>query len=244
MRGPWGRRWWGAIGSVIDEQNARMRQAREATTLDGALALGLSDALDRIGADRLLPRGGSAPDVADEADVTYAARLKTAWETWAQSPTTGGGGGSVKGMLVELAVQGFPVEDTGATVVNHNGVWHQLISGELVSTDGAEMVNRQNLLGVPGGMEGFTLDVRDQFYSRFVILFLADVPTLTNDDTAAKARLNGTVKRWKSGSAVYDGAVVIPTGDSIWGWPMGTTWGAWRATWGEGTTTSRFIDPE
>src|ERR1019366_5303851 len=253
MHGKWGSKFWGSVGKVVDAQNDLLRQAVSVRTPDGAVALGMSAALDRRGDDLLLPRGGSAPDGGTpESDAAYAARLKKPWTTWGQDPDIGGGAGSVLGILTPLKIAGFPVEPTppnywttGAFLINHIGMIYQLISGALHVVGPSDIcINRQQLDGtVPsGGMQGFTLDARDQFYSWFCILFVEDVSSLVNTPCTAKARLNQICKRWKSASANYTGAAVVPSGNFLWGWPIGARWGTWRATWGTGTS-ARFIDP-
>lgn len=244
LRATWGAKLTRAIGKIMDDQNERMRSAVKAGQPDGALALGMSDALDRMGDDRGLPRGGTAPDEFDETDASYAARLKAAWETYAQNDTTGGGAGSVRGLLEQLGVAGFPLGTSGAYVVNHNGLAWYLDGTTLSFLDCDVCVNRCDLQGTRGGLIGFTRDWQDQFFSRFVILFPVDVPELTDTDTAAKARLNSIVKNWKSAPAIFDGTIIVPPGDFVWGWPIGATWGTWRATWGTGTSTVRHISPE
>lgn len=245
LHGPWAQKLWKVIGAGVDEQNDLLRAARQISTPDGALDAGDSDAVTRIGDDRLLARGGTTPGASDETDEDYVARLKKAWTTWGQDPDEGGGAGSALALLQQLAIQGFPVGATGATLVNHLGRWYQLRSGDLVFGDCVVAANRQNLLGIPpGNLPGFTLDVRDQFFSRFVILFLQDVPGLDDGGGAAKAALNQTVSRWKSGGAIYDGALVLPPGQFCWDWSAGLTWDTWRETWDTGTTGSRFINPE
>lgn len=243
--GPWAQKWWKVIGASMDDQTERMRNARKISTPDGALELGSSAAVDLIGTDRMLDRGGTAPGAGDEADADYVARLKLAWETWGQDKQLGAGAGSAFGLLRQLVLQGFPDGDTGTTIVTHAGRWYQLQSGELVFGDCVTAVNRQNLLGiVPGNLPGFTLDVRDQFYSHFAILFLQDVSGLSDDGGSPKAALNRTVRLWKSGGSIYDGALVLPPGQFCWDWSEGLTWATWRDTWATGTDGSRFINPE
>lgn len=251
-----GRTWqkfWAGIGRVLDAQGALIRSAMRSRTPGGAVALGMSDALDLQGADRLLPRGGTDPTASDEADVAYAARLRAAWTTWGQHPTAGGGAGSVKAILTQLKLAGFPVEPvapdywtTGCFLINHVGRIYQLIDGEInVVGDTMTCVNRQNLDGtVSGTLGGWTLDARDQFYARFCLVFVQDVASLTNADSPAKARLNAICKRWKSGSAIYSGCAVVPQEDSAvcWGFPMITTWGQLGLNWG--ANGARFIEPE
>lgn len=251
--GPVWQRYWAAIGRVIDSQNALMRSARKVSQPDGAAALGMADALDRQGDDRMLPRGGTAPNLSDESHTAYATRLKAAWTTWGQDDVDGGGAGSVLGILRQLKAAGFPVEPTGtdywttgALFVNHLGRVYQIVGGALhVVGDAGICVNRQNLTGaVPGNLVGWTLDARDQFYARFAIVFLQDVPSLVNTPCPAKSRLNAICKRWKSGSAIYSGCSVVPqeTLAKCWGFPLETKWGDAGLNWG--TNGARFIDTE
>jgi hypothetical protein len=254
MHGPWGQRMWAAIGRVLDAQNELLRSARVVSMPDGAVAVGATDALDRMGDDRLLPRGGSAPDTADEADATYAARLKGAWTTWGQDPDEGAGAGSVLGILRQIKIAGFPIEPTapnylttGGFLINHLGRIYQIIDNDLnVVGDAAACINRQNLDGtVSGTLPGWTLDARDQFYSHWSLLFVEDVPTLLNaTGNAAKTRLNAICNRWKSGSAIYSGCTVVPQENTAkcWGWPGTTKWADATLTWG--TNGARFIAPE
>ena len=251
MHGPWGNKFWGAFGKVMDAQNDKMRSARKVSMPAGALALGMDDALDRQGDDRLLPRGGSDPTLSDESSASYAARLQKVWTTWGQDPVKGGGAGSVLAILTQLKIAGFPVEppgsdywNTGAFLINHIGTIYQLVLGNLtVVGQAAVCVNRQKLDGtVSGSTTGFTLDARDQFYSKFCIVFPHDVPSLVNTPCPAKSRLNAICRRWKSASAIYCGCAIVPqeTSSECWGWPITGTWGS--GTWG--TNGARFIDPE
>jgi hypothetical protein len=255
VHGPWWQKYWKAIGSVFDAQNDLLRAAQSVRNPDGAVALGMSDALDEKGRDLMLPRGGSAPDQVDESDASYAARLKSPWTTWGQDPTVGGGAGSIYGILTQLEIAGFPIQPTGtdytttgAFFVNHLGYMWQLRAGALLmAVNGGTCVNRTQLDGTlpVAPLFGWTLDARDQFYSHWMLLFVEDVPTLTNEATCApKARLNEICKRWKSGSAHYCGAAIVPAEDSAicWGWPLTTKWGDTDLKWG--TNGARFIDPE
>jgi hypothetical protein len=252
--GPWWQKFWTAIGKAIDEQNERLRLAGGAAKPNEALDLGTGTlayqrALDLLGQDRQILRGGSTCSAYDQTDANYAADLQSAWEQWAQDDTPltgiGAGGGSVKGMLLQLQRNGFPTGQTGATVVNHNGRWFQLIDDELVFGDCMHCVNRQQLdRTIPDPpLHGFTLDPRDQFYSHFMILFLADLPLYNNvGQQTARARLNSIVKSWKSASAIYHGAMVILDGP-VWGWPPESKWGDSGLKWGH-ATTNRFIYPD
>jgi hypothetical protein len=257
MHGPWGNKFWGAFGKVLDAQNELMRSARKASMPAGALALGMSDALDRQGDDRLLPRGGSVPTASDESDAAYATRLQKVWTTWGQDDTPvtgkGGGAGSVLAILTQLKIAGFPIEPTGtaywttgAFLINHIGRVYDLINGVLhVVGSAPACANRQNLDGtVSGILPGFTLDARDQFYSHFCLLFVQDVSSLVNTPCPAKSRLNAICKRWKSGSAIYNGCVIVPSASSAkcLGWPFDMKFGDSGLTFG--TNSARFIAPE
>jgi hypothetical protein len=244
-----------SIGKLLDGQTTKLRQALAARTPDGAAALGISTTdeagrfignwLDRQGDDRLLPRGGSSPSTLDESDASYAERLQDAWDTWGQRLATGGGAGSPLGLLTQLGVLGFPLGADGAIIVNHLGRCYTLEDGSLTCGDCMDAVNRQQTDGtVPTPpLKGFTLDARDQFHSRFTIIFGQDVPDLTstpNDGTAA-ARLNYTVRNWKTASAIYMGAVVVAAG-GVWGWPFTKQWGD-GGKWGDSAATTYYISP-
>jgi hypothetical protein len=254
MHNTWGQAFWRSIGKVLDQQNDLLRNAQSVRNPDGAVALEMSDALDMKGDDLMLPRGGTAPDLSDETDAAMAARLKSPFTTWGQDPDTGGGAGSVLGILKQLKVAGFPIEPTppdywttGGFLINHIGRIYDLVNDELnVVGDASPCINRQDLNGdVSGVLPGWTLDARDQFYSRWMLLFAEDVPELVNTTCEAKTRLNAICRRWKSGSAIYSGCAIVPQEDDAicWGWPNASTdWGQADLLWG--TNGSRFIDPE
>lgn len=214
-----GRLFWGAVGQVIDEQNANLKAATMARFPDYAPD---DTALAAIGNDRQLLRGPS------ETAAAYKARLKKAFQAWLLA-------GTPAGILLQLKAQGFPMGTNGAHVVNHGGRWYRLNAGTDALEFGDTMAceNRTTLLGtIPSPrLKGFTLDARDQFYSRFVILFPADyAPLRPNTETAA--RLNTIVAKWKPAKAHYDGCTVIASG-GVWGWPLAKTWGS--GTWGGST---------
>lgn len=242
MHDPVGNAYWGGVGKMLDDQMGRLKAAVRARFPDDAAAMGMADALEQQGKDRMLPRGGSTPGAGDETLASWATRLKNAWVTWAMA-------GQAKGLLTELKVQGFPTGETGASMFNHLGRRYYLDNaGELVvSSPCAACVNRMNKLGVVPSppLKGFTLDVRDQFYSVFCILFLQDVPSLTNDPgNTAKAILNQTVRRWRQGGARYVGAAVVPQENDSWvlGWPPTYVLGQEGLLLGD--NGSRFIAPE
>lgn len=203
-----GRLFWGAIGQVLDELNAKMKEATLARFPDTAP----DDALEHIGADRKLDQGPT------ETNDAFRARLKRAFELWVL-------GGSHKGMLLELKAQGFPMGTNGAHIVQHNGRYSYLDgSDNLVLGDTMACINRANLLGsIPGTLPGWTLDARDQFYSKFAVLFPVDVPAL-RPNTETAGRLNVAVRKWKPGKGIYVGAFVVETGGCL-GWPLGQVLG-------------------
>lgn len=242
MHDPVGQAYWGSVGKVLDLQVARLKSGVRSRFPEDAAALGMTDALEEIGRDRMLPRGGATPGANDEALATWAARLKDAWTAWEKA-------GSAKGLLEELAVQGFPTGELGTVLVNHVGRGYYLDgNGDLVIfTAFDELGNRVNKLGVvpTPSLKGFTLDARDQFSAHFAILFLQDVPTLTNDaGNVAKAILNQTVRRWRQSGAHYAGAAVVPQENDaeIFGWPQGKLFGDAGRVFG--AAGSRVIDPE
>lgn len=234
LRGPNGTAYNKAVGKRMD---AIVQSFRDAV-LTKYPTYAASDALDEIGKERQLPR---APG---QLDPAYAARLLNAWDLWQgdNTPVTGvgGGAGSHLGMLLELKTAGFPMGSTGATIIQHNGRYAQLDgSGALVLGSGPAMINRKDLTGaVPGTLVGFTLDARDQFFSKFAITFPADVSTLRAGTTDA-ARLNFIVEKWRPAAATYVGAFVIVAGGG-WEWPT-------TQLWNDGTTwdsdTVYFIPP-
>lgn len=242
MHDPIGNGYWGGVGKMFDEQMGRLKAAVRARFPDDAAALGMADALEQQGKDRMLPRGGTSPGAGDESLTSWATRLKNAWVTWAMA-------GFAKGLLNELQVQGFPMGNTGTSIFNHLGRRYYLDAGELVvSAPCAACVNRTNKLGVIPSppLTGFTLDVRDQFYSRFCIMIFQDVPSLTNETgNTAKAILNQTARRWRQGGARYVGASVFPQADYAWvpGWPPNMQIGM-AGDFVIGDNGARFIAPE
>jgi len=144
-------------------------------------------------------------------------------------------------------VQGFPTGETGASIFNHIGRRYYLDEGELVvSNPCMASFTRTDKTGVIPDplLTGFSLDARNQFYSRFCILFLQDVPELTNEPgNAAKAILNQSVERWRQGGASYAGAAVVPVAAEakVLGWPPEMKYGDEGLVFGD--NGARFIDP-
>lgn len=193
-----------------------------------AVTVSPGGALLRIGNDRQIIPGPA------ESAASYRLRLDQAWDTWTRA-------GTHLGLLLELKAQGFPTGANGATIVQHNGRYAQLsATDDLVLGSTMLCDTRMDLareLQSPR-LNGFTLDIRDQFYSSFMIIFPINVPTLRAGTNSA-GRLNATVQKWKPGKAIYIGATVITTG-GVWGWPLTKTWGD-GGKWGEGITA--FVPP-
>jgi hypothetical protein len=82
-----------------------------------------------------------------------------------------------------------------------------------------------------------------QFYSHYVILFLAAVTGLDNTTgNLVKACLNQTVARWNCAGAIYGGAAIVPSGAKVWEYPITTAWDDSGLVWGDNGAT--FIDPQ
>jgi hypothetical protein len=234
---PVGNAYWATVGKVMDQQVQRMQIAVRCHFPMDALKAGMSDALDEIGKDRLLPRGGTTPGGTDESEASLAARLVNAWETWKMA-------GTPRGLLLALKTAGFPTGGTtGTVIINHIGIMYALDgSDNLVVSRGtcAECLNRTDLTGtIPATkLKGFTLDVRDQFYSHFVILFRQAISGLDNTaGNVVKACLNRTVALWRCGGAIYNGAAVVPTGARVWDWPPTDKWDDEGLVWGDNGAT-------
>lgn len=242
MHDPVGNAYWGAVGKMFDDQVSRMKTGLRSRYPGDAAAMGMADALELIGKDRMLPRGGSTIGAADEDLTDWAERLQDAWITWAMT-------GTPRAILTELAVQGFPIGETGTNIFNHLGLRYYLdYTGNYCadSTSYTICVNRVDKTGVipDPPLTGFTLDSRDQFYSKFCVVFFVDVPELTNDaGNKAKAILNQTVQRYRQGGAHYIGASVIENETvRVCGWPTTRMCGEDGLT--GGGLINRFIDTE
>jgi hypothetical protein len=243
MHDPVGNAYWAAVGKMIDDQVTRMKTGLRSRYPGDAAAMGMADALALIGKDRMLPRGGTTIGGENETLAAWAVRQKAAWETWAKA-------GTPQAILTELAVQGFPIGETGTNILNHLGLRYYLDdSGNYCvdTTSYTVCVNRVTKAGVipDPPLTGFTLDSRDQFYSKFCVVFFVDVPNLTNDaGNRPKAILNQTVRRYRQGGAHYIGASIIdePTIAKVWGWPPDRLWGETDLEWGG--LINRFIDTE
>jgi hypothetical protein len=211
---PWLRRSLGekiqrALGAEADDFQDRVRQG----ILSNLPDQGPADALVQIGADRLLPRGGS------ELEAAYRERLRLAWDTW---PLAGSHGG----LLRALDVAGFPMGTaTGANIIQRTRRYTYL-------TASGGSVNYATHNGWSFNEQG------PAYWNQFGIVFGGDVPSLLSEVGANK--LNEIVRLWKPAKARYIGAWVVTT-SPVWGWPISTTWGQATLDWGE--SGSFFVSP-
>ncbi len=237
LQGDNGERWQRALGDEKGGQPSpyatnygqldRMRQA----VLVDIPGTGPADALDMIGADRVLPR-----KVVDqttglaESDAAYGERLRTCWdgpEGWAFA-------GSHGGLLLALARAGFPTGvSVGAVIIQRTKRYSYLSgAGTVVSP----------YVPVFATHSGWKMNGQGpQYWNQFTIMFGADT-TFVQDLSSGSAKaqiLNAAVRAWKPAKARYMGARVVVSG-SVWGWPIGVTWGQAGRTWGGSV---RFIAP-
>lgn len=91
LRGPYGRVLTATLGAAIDALVDATKQAVKARHV----ATAPDDALEALGADRLLER------YPIESNATYRARLAAAWDAWEFA-------GSKQGILAALAAAGYP----------------------------------------------------------------------------------------------------------------------------------------
>lgn len=160
-----GRNEAGAIGEILDDEVALLKEATKARFPSIAPA----DALPVIGGDRVLLRGPS------ETDAHYRLRLKYAWQDWARA-------GTFLELLVQLWYAGFE----NAVIAQQNGMVFGPLGG--APTPGADPTGLMpiqepttiNVLtsmtlptqpNVPAGSTWWTIDQSTEFGSRFVVLF-------------------------------------------------------------------------
>lgn len=227
FRRTWGGRYAGEIGGRYDEIVNHIRQgvlARYPGAIrrepGGAKAIAPTDALDRIGQERRLPRYPS------ESDSAYSARLEDAYTAWAgdDTPVTGDGApaGAHFALLKQLSAAGFPTGSTGATIVQWNGWYAQLDgSGNLVfgaSNTLMGCLSRVNKVGVRDNHPGWMFDSADKHWSSFGLVFPADVVSLTSGSTQ-HAVLNQIANTWRPAIALYRGCWILVAGKML-GWPL------------------------
>jgi hypothetical protein len=170
------------------------------------------DALPYIGQERGLPQA------VGETTANYRLRLKAAWDR-ADGWLFAGSHGS---LLFALQRAGFPQGDpAGAHIMQHIKLYSWLVGSTVTFGTHVDW--------------GFGAPLPSQ-WQQFGIIFGADVAGLSAGTALANV-LNTLVAAWKPAKAQYMGCWVVVSG-SIWGWPIGVTWGAGGRTWGG---TSRFI---
>ncbi len=157
-----------------------------------------TDALNAMGGERQLPR---APG---EADPTYAARLKDAWQTWYW-------GGTAFGLLRAFSTAGYAT----AKLEIVNGLQYQLgRSGQL------------EIFGLPSG--SWLIDSDQSYWSKFQVVFchpglptgwVPNLPTANSDEVNL---LRALVRKWSPGFATCSGIVAITAGRSF-GYPPGVS---------------------
>ncbi len=171
----------GELGGIKDSLADRIR--------DGVLArfpdFGATDSQDAVGDDRLLPRGYR------QNDPDYATRLKQAWDHWPGTEDAPGGAGSHAGMLRELQVQGF----FPALIVQDNGRYTTL------DTNGDLVVGWLGSSATRGRPDWRFVD-RDDFYSRFAIVFPGPLPPLVQ--ITATAHFNNSDRATAVWSQAWD----------------------------------------
>lgn len=210
LRGPNSKIFLEETEGEKDIQQDRARQSVLANFPDQ----GPADAVPLVGADRQLPQGTA------ETLANYRIRLRTTWDDITSWP----GAGSHGSLLFALSRAGFPTGlAAGAVIIQRTKRYSYLNAGVVTF----------------GTHTGWTFDGSPtSMWNQFGIVFGADVSGLTDGQPLAD-QLNALVKVWKPAKARYMGAWVVVSG-SIWGWPLGVTWGAGGRLWGG---VSRFITP-
>jgi hypothetical protein len=198
------------LGGEKDVQVDRGRQCVLANFPDQ----GPADAVPYVGADRMLPQA------VGETLANYRERLRTAWDA-----TSGWSfAGSHGSVLLALARAGFPTGlASGAVIIQRTARYSYLNAGVVTF----------------GSHSGWTFDASPiRFWNQFGIIFGADVAGLS-DGTALGKQFNAIVRTWKPAKARFMGTWIVVSG-TLWGWPLGVTWGAGGRLWGG---VSRFLSP-
>ena len=102
LRGPWGEKLLNVLGGVFDEAYGTIFEAGAAASVDAPSFP--NDALGLLGSERNIERYPA------ETDAEYKARVKGAWESWAQAGTMR--------LVSELAYLGFTAE------IKENWTWN------------------------------------------------------------------------------------------------------------------------
>lgn len=206
-------KYLGGVGQAFDD--LYVAAAKWAVKARFPLDTTPADALNAIGADRLLPRGPS------ESDDAYRARLRGAWDAWQYA-------GTPLGLLRALHYAGF-----NPAIAVAKGRWYTL-DGSLNLVDTRR----------PDG-SGFTLDGSGgAFWSKFNVVFKqplpaswvsGGVPSVGSDDAKL---IMGLIKLWSPAWSTCS-RVVIVTAGAIWGDPT-LRWGDSGLTWGGSTVVWSF----
>jgi len=213
LQGTWSGRLIKALGAELDECTDEMIQARK-LSMPGTVSTmpAATEALAKIGAERQLERGPT------ETDAQYGERLRLAWDVFPRM-------GSHGALLGQLDIAGY--DRANLYVIQRSGRRSTRTSlGATTITDGPVWT----WSGKP-----------PEAYAEFGLLFVAAQPSITWDSllgfSAAAAKLNRIVWRWRPAKADFIGTAIIASG-ATWGWPTTRTWGSFN--WGG---TGSFIPP-
>lgn len=167
-----------------------------------------TSALAALGVERGLPRSPG------ESDLSYAGRLRNAWDIWSRA-------GTAFGMLTALRAAGY------------ENVYLAIFSGKLYSLDADDELVTEDL--DPGSWK--FRDVDDDYWSRFIVLFpepllarwVTDgVPAEDSDEANA---IREIIRRWKPAHMHCDEIAIATSAITFDFYAAGTTLNAWdRAT--------------
>lgn len=167
-----------------------------------------SDALNIIGADRLMPRGQS------ETDAAYSARLANAWNTWPWA-------GTPYGMLQAFRATGYTSVVIGQ--VRGGKVFTLDASGNLVRSAEGSGIWETDPLSFPYS------PLNQTFWSKFDVVF--PFPLIASwgggppASSSAEANfIRALIQAWKPGHATCN-RIVIVTAGRVLGYPVRTLGG-------------------